>query len=190
MDCSTPGFPVHHQLPELTQTHVNRVGDATQLSPPVMPFSSHLQSFPASRSFQMSQGSWRRGTRSDKSILESWYLDIGDGGVERRALIFSCKNSKITIHCWTTIDRRILDPTNKRYPLPRAKYKPQQDGRRGEILFRVKPHTRQRCLEGSNKPCAPPAPRDPTETETELWVSPAEVWVSSGLLHGQGLWVQ
>ena len=28
MDCSTPGFPVHHQLPELAQTHVHRVGDA------------------------------------------------------------------------------------------------------------------------------------------------------------------
>ena len=27
MDCSTPGFPVHHQLPELTQTQVHRVGD-------------------------------------------------------------------------------------------------------------------------------------------------------------------
>ena len=26
MDCSTPGFPVHHQLPELAQTHVHRVG--------------------------------------------------------------------------------------------------------------------------------------------------------------------
>ena len=30
MDCSTPGFPVHHQLLELTQTHVRRVGDAIQ----------------------------------------------------------------------------------------------------------------------------------------------------------------
>ena len=28
MDCSTPGFPVHHQLPELAQTRVHRVGDA------------------------------------------------------------------------------------------------------------------------------------------------------------------
>ena len=27
-DCSTPGLPVHHQLPEITQTHVHRVGDA------------------------------------------------------------------------------------------------------------------------------------------------------------------
>ena len=30
MDCSTPGLPVHHQFQELTQTHVHRVGDATQ----------------------------------------------------------------------------------------------------------------------------------------------------------------
>ena len=35
MDCSTPGFPVHHQLPELAQTHVHRVGDAIQLSHPL-----------------------------------------------------------------------------------------------------------------------------------------------------------
>ena len=28
MDCSIPGLPVHHQLPELTQTHVHWVGDA------------------------------------------------------------------------------------------------------------------------------------------------------------------
>ena len=35
MDCSTPGFPVHHQLPELTQTHVHWVGDAILLSHPL-----------------------------------------------------------------------------------------------------------------------------------------------------------
>ena len=35
MDCSTPGFPVHHQLPELAQTHVHRVGDAIQPSHPL-----------------------------------------------------------------------------------------------------------------------------------------------------------
>ena len=29
MDCSTPGLPVHHQLPELTQTHIHRVGDGS-----------------------------------------------------------------------------------------------------------------------------------------------------------------
>ena len=40
-DCSTPGFPVHHQLPEFTQTPVHRVSDAIQpshsLSPPFPP---------------------------------------------------------------------------------------------------------------------------------------------------------
>ena len=35
MDCSTPGFPVHHQLPELAQTCVHRVGDAIQPSHPL-----------------------------------------------------------------------------------------------------------------------------------------------------------
>src|SRR5574337_769599 len=32
MNHSMPGFPVHHQLPEFTQTHVHRVGDAIQPS--------------------------------------------------------------------------------------------------------------------------------------------------------------
>ena len=35
MDCSTPGLPVHHQIPEFTQTHVHQVGDAIQPSPPL-----------------------------------------------------------------------------------------------------------------------------------------------------------
>ena len=35
MGCSTPGFPVHHQLPEFTQTHVHQVGDAIQPSHPL-----------------------------------------------------------------------------------------------------------------------------------------------------------
>ena len=36
MDCSMPGFPVHHQLRELTQTHVHRVGDVVQPSHPLL----------------------------------------------------------------------------------------------------------------------------------------------------------
>ena len=35
MNRSTPGFPVHHQLPEFTQTHVHRVSDAIQPSHPL-----------------------------------------------------------------------------------------------------------------------------------------------------------
>ena len=37
MDCNTPGFPVHHQLPEFAQTHVPIVGDAIQPSHPLSP---------------------------------------------------------------------------------------------------------------------------------------------------------
>ena len=37
MNCSTPCLPVHHQLPEFTQTHVHRVGDAIQPSHPLYP---------------------------------------------------------------------------------------------------------------------------------------------------------
>ena len=36
MDCSTLGFPVHHQLLEFAQTHVHWVGDAIQLSHPLL----------------------------------------------------------------------------------------------------------------------------------------------------------
>ena len=35
MNCSTPGLLVHHQLPEFTETHVHRVGDAIQPSHPL-----------------------------------------------------------------------------------------------------------------------------------------------------------
>ena len=37
MNHSMPGLPVHHQLPELTQTHVHRVGGAIQPSHPLLP---------------------------------------------------------------------------------------------------------------------------------------------------------
>ena len=43
-------------------------------------------------------------------------------------------------------------PPKKDTEHPRAKEKPQKDGRRGEIIFRIKPHTHQRCSEGFNKP--------------------------------------
>ena len=47
MDCTTPGFPVHHHLPELPQTHVHWVGDTIQpshpLSSPSPPAFNHLQ---------------------------------------------------------------------------------------------------------------------------------------------------
>ena len=47
MDCSMPGLPVHHQLPEFTQTHVCWVGDAIQPSHPLLS--------PSSPAFSLSQ---------------------------------------------------------------------------------------------------------------------------------------
>ena len=56
MDCSTPGLPVHHQLPEFTQTHGHRVSDAIQPSRPRSSLSSLTpKSLPASGSFPVSQ---------------------------------------------------------------------------------------------------------------------------------------
>jgi len=63
----------------------------------------------------------------------------------------------------------MLDPTKKYTLCPKAKEKPQQDSRRGKIVFRIKPHTHQRCSEGSNKTLY--APGDPTETKPNLPLS-------------------
>ena len=72
MDCSMPGFPVHHQLPELAQTHVHQVSDA--ISSSVVPFSSCPQFFPASGSFPVSlfftTGGQSVGVIASASILE------------------------------------------------------------------------------------------------------------------------
>ena len=55
MDCSMPGFPGLHYLPEFAQTHIHWVGDAIQPSHPLSPrFSSSPQSFPASGPFSVS----------------------------------------------------------------------------------------------------------------------------------------
>ena len=57
MNCSTPGFSVHHQLPEFTQTHIHPVGNAIQPSHPLLspyspaPSPSQHQSFPMSQLF-------------------------------------------------------------------------------------------------------------------------------------------
>ena len=74
MDCSIPGFPVHHQLLELAQTHVPQVSDNhPTISSSVDPFSSCLQSFPASESFLISQffasGGQSLGASASASVL-------------------------------------------------------------------------------------------------------------------------
>ena len=66
MDCSVPGFPVHHQLPECTQTHIYWVGDAIQ--------PSHPQSSPSPPAFNLSQHqglfTWVSSSHQVAKILE------------------------------------------------------------------------------------------------------------------------
>ena len=81
MNCSMPGLPVHHQLPEFTQTHVHRVNDAIQPSyplsspsPPAPNPSQHQSLFQWVNSlhevakvleFQLQQHSFQRNPRAD-----------------------------------------------------------------------------------------------------------------------------
>ena len=73
MNRSTPGPPVHHQLPEFTQTQVHRVSDAIQpISSSVVPFSSCPQSLPAAESFPTSQHFTWGGQSTGVSALASF----------------------------------------------------------------------------------------------------------------------
>ena len=74
MNCSMPGFPVHHQLSELTHTHVHQVSDAIQpshpLSPPSPPtfnLSKPSGSFPVSWFF--ASGGQSIGVSTSTSVL-------------------------------------------------------------------------------------------------------------------------
>ena len=81
MNHSMPGLPVHYQLPEFTQTHVQRVSDEIQPSHPVVPFSSCPQCLPASGSFQISHlfasGGQSIGVSASTSVLpmniQDWF---------------------------------------------------------------------------------------------------------------------
>ena len=82
MDWNTPGFPALHYILELAQIHIHWVGDAIQLSHSLWPpYSSCLQSFPASGSFPMSwlfaSGGQSIGASASLSVLpgniQGWF---------------------------------------------------------------------------------------------------------------------
>ena len=78
MDCSMPGLPVHHQLPEFTQTHVHWVSDAIQPSQPL--------SSPSSPTFNHSQhqglSKWVSSTKmlTEFKISKEHWLNIETHG--------------------------------------------------------------------------------------------------------------
>ena len=70
MDCSTPGFPVHHQLSEFAQIHIHWVGDTIQLSHPLMPPSPPVLNLsPHQGLFQ-----WAGSSHQVAKVLELQYL--------------------------------------------------------------------------------------------------------------------
>ena len=82
MDCSTPGFSVHHQHPGLAQIHGHQVGDAIQPShplsspsPPAFNLSQHQKSFPMSQFF--ASGGQSIGVSASASVLpmniQDWF---------------------------------------------------------------------------------------------------------------------
>ena len=90
MNCSKPGLPVHHQLPEFTQTHVHRVSDANPaISSSVIPFSSCPQSLPASESFPLSQLFTWGGQSTGVSALASVLPKKSQADLLQNALVGS-----------------------------------------------------------------------------------------------------
>ena len=72
MDCSTPGFPVHHKLPELIQNHVHRVGGAIQ------PFHPLLSPSPPAFSHSQHQGLFQ-WLSSSHQVAKYWSLSFSIG---------------------------------------------------------------------------------------------------------------
>ena len=75
MDCSTPGFPVHHQLPEFAQTHIHRVSDAIQPSHPLSSPSPHALSLSESALCIMWPKYWSFSPSSEYLGLISFRID-------------------------------------------------------------------------------------------------------------------
>ena len=107
MDCSMPGFPIHHQLPELDQTHVHLVGDAIQ---PFRPLSSPspptFNLFSASGSFLMTQ-IFTSGGQSIGALASVLPMDIQDWSplgwtgwisLQSKGLSRVCSNSTVQNH--------------------------------------------------------------------------------------------
>ena len=90
MDSSTPGFLVHHQLPELAQTHVHCFGDAIQ--------PSHLLSFPSPPAFNLSQHQslfqWISSSHEVAKVLE---LQLQHQFLEEYSGLISFKTGLISL---------------------------------------------------------------------------------------------
>ena len=121
MDCSTPGFPVHHQL-ACSNSHPSSRWYQPTISSSVIPLSSYLQSFPASGSFPMSQffasGGQSTGVSASTSVLpmniKDWFPLGGTGWIslqsKRLSKVFSnTTNSSVLSFLYSPILTSIHD---------------------------------------------------------------------------------
>ena len=106
MKCSKPGLSVHHQLPEFTQTHDRWVSDTIQpSSSSVIPFSSRLQTLPASGAFPMSwffsSGGQSIGVSASASVfamnIQDWFPLGWTGWISLQSKGLSRVFSNITV---------------------------------------------------------------------------------------------
>ena len=90
MDCNTPGFPVHHQLPEFTQTHAHWIGDAIQ--------PSHPLSSPSPLAFNLSQHQGLFEWVSSHQMAKAPYKYKLPLSLERHLwLLFTCSWGLLTV---------------------------------------------------------------------------------------------
>ena len=105
MDCSTPGFPVHHQLLELAQTYVHRVSDVIQ--------PSHPLSSPSPPAFNLSQHQglfqWVISSHQVAKVLE---FQLQHQSL--RVLYFTARRQAINIHRMKPIISRMIIAMKKK----------------------------------------------------------------------------
>ena len=136
MDCSTPGFPVLHHFPELPQTHVHWVGDATQPSHPLSsPSPPAFNLSPQQGLFLMSQlfasGCQSIGASASASVLliniQVWFPLVLTGLISLLSIMFykneyKCVPMKSNENRWYTrcdmnVLYSLLTPTLKKWKL-------------------------------------------------------------------------
>ena len=91
MDCSKTGFPVHHKLPKLAQTHFHWVGDAIQLSHPL------LSPSPPAFTLSQHQGLFK-WVRSLYQVVKELKLQLQHQSFQWLQIVFKCKGWKWPIH--------------------------------------------------------------------------------------------
>ena len=92
MDCSMPGLPVHHQCPELTQTHARQVGDAIQPSHPLSSSSPAFNLCQHQSLFQWDSSSHQVANVQELQLQHQSFLNIqGEFSLGLTSLILQSK---------------------------------------------------------------------------------------------------